>query len=95
MDTRRTHKWVIIAVLLLVALGSHSGMPHDAADVLRQAEAHQVSRPRAFIHSQVAIGVVSDTRSIRSPYLAGGGQCGDQATLLGGSQATLVIINTK
>ena len=95
MDTRRTHKWVIIAVLLLVALGSHSGMPHDAADVLRQAEAHQVGGPRTFIHRQMAITDVSDAGGVCPPCLTGGGQCGDQATLLGGSQATLVIINTK
>jgi len=94
-DTRRPCKRVIVAVLLLVALGSHAGMAHDAADVLWQAEAHQVGGPRAFIHRQVSVADVSDAGGIRSPCLAGGGQCRDQAALLRGSQTTSIIMNSK
>jgi len=94
-DSRRAYERVIVAVLLLVTLGGHAGVAHDAASVLRQAEAHQVGGPRAFIHRQVSVTVVSDAGGIRAPCLAGGGQCRDQAAFLSGSQATLVIINTK
>lgn len=51
----RTHERVIIAIFLLVPLRGHSGMAHDAADILRQTEAHQVGRPRTFIHRQMAV----------------------------------------
>ena len=94
-DSRRAYERVIVAIFLLVALGSHAGMPHDAASVLRQAEAHQVGGPRAFIHRQVSVTVVSDAGGIRAPCLAGGGQCGDQAALLRGSQTTSIIMNSK
>lgn len=94
-NPRRAYKRVIVAVLLLVALGSHAGMAHDAADVLWQAEAHQVGRPWAFIHSQVSVAVVSDACRVCSPCLVGGGQCGDQAALLRGSQTTSIIMNSK
>ena len=66
-----------IAVLLLVALRRHSGVTHGAASVLRQAEAHQVSRPRAFIHRQTVVTAVSYPGGVRTTCLAGGGQCGD------------------
>ena len=91
----RTHERVIVAVLLLVALGGHAGVTHDTADVLRQAVAHQVSGPRAFIHRQMSVAVVSYPGGVCAPCLAGGGQCGDQAALLSGSQAALIIANSK
>lgn len=52
---------------------SHACVTHDTADVLRQAEAHQVGRTRALIHRQVAIAAVSNTRGVCAPCLAGSG----------------------
>lgn len=35
-------------------------MAHDAADILRQAEAYQVSGPRALVYRQMTIAVIGD-----------------------------------
>ena len=86
---------MIIAIFLLVPLGGHAGMPHDAADILRQAEAHQVGRPRTLVYRQVSVAVVGNPSRVGAPRLAGGGQRGDKTALLSGSQATFVVVNSK
>ena len=86
---------MIIIVVLLIPLSGHTGVAHDTAGILRQAEAHQVCRPWPLIDCQMTGVVVGNTGGIRAPFLSSGGQCGDESFLLGGSQIALIIINSK
>ena len=81
-DIRHAGKRMVIEVVLLIPLGGHPRMAHDATCVLRQAKPHQMGRPRALIDGQTAAAVIRDAGSVSASCLAGRGQSGEQPPLL-------------
>ena len=63
-------KRVIIAVIELVALRCHSGMPHDYIGIIVQAQMYFVSGERTLEYRQLAIVVECVADSVGSALLA-------------------------
>ena len=81
-EIRHAGKRMVVEVVLLIPLGGHPRMAHDAAGVLRQAKPYQMGRPRALIDGQTAAAVIRDAGSVSASCLAGCCQCGNQPPLL-------------
>lgn len=63
-------KRVIITVVKLIALGSHSGMSHDNIAVIMQVQVHFVSGERTLEYRQLAIVVKGIASCVSSSLLA-------------------------
>ena len=94
-DTRCALEGVIIVVALLVSLGGHARMPHNADSIIGQSESHQVRGIGALVDRQVSVAVIGNAGGVRPSVLTGNGQRGDKTLLLRGGQAVAVVINSK
>ncbi len=94
-STRLSHEGVIIEVVLLAALRGHAGVAHNILRLRRNAEVQPVGRERSFIDAERVSCPIGDAGGIRTPYLAGDGQNGQQLFLLPVTQAVSVIQNSK
>ena len=86
---------VIVCVEPLAALGGHTGVAHDEIGVLVDLEPQQMGRQGTLVDFQIAAGVVSDTGCIRTPFLAGYGQNGQDLGLFLTAQLVTVVQNSK
>ena len=65
-----SREWVIIAIIELVALSSHSGTSHDNIAVIMQVQVHFVSGERTLEYRQLAIVVKGIASCVSSSLLA-------------------------
>ena len=69
-SVHRSRERVIVSVIELVTLGSHSGMPHYDIGIIVQAQVHFVSSIRTLVNCEFAIVVECVTSSIGTSLLA-------------------------
>ena len=61
---------MIVSVIKLIALSSHSGMSHDNIAVIMQAQMHFMSGKRTLVNRQLAIVVKGIASCVSSAHLA-------------------------
>ena len=81
--------------MLLVSLGGHARMPHNAGSIIGQLEPHQVCRIEALVDGQMTVVVIGDASGIRTAIFAGNGQRRSKTLLLRDGQAMAVVVNSK
>ena len=86
---------MVIDIDFFTALGGHSRMAHDDGRGSRDTIPHLVGRQWALIDDLPPVEVIGDACGICSPFLAGGGQGGQQSEPLGAGQLVPVINETK
>jgi len=94
-DTRCALEGMVVVIVLLVSLGGHARMPHNADSIIGQSESHQVRGIGALVDRQVSVAVIGDAGGVRTAIFAGNGQRRDKTLLLRGGQAMAVVVNSK
>ena len=82
---------MIVAVPPLIALRRHPGMSHNHPGILRDAEAHKVRRPGAFVDTELSAVVVGDPRGVRPPLLGRRRQGGENLIFPLGRQCMAAV----
>ena len=90
-----TGERVIVVIVLLIALSSHSGVTHDGSGFLRNCEMNLVSRLGTLENLHITAANIADTSGICTTFLCGIGECLSQFLLELVGHYALIIQPTK